>query len=178
MSIEDSPLLDQVFEQVLNLHNEIARYEQTMQDVFDDLHPQHRDSARNLLHYLAFRCHDVRDIQGKLSSLGLSSLGRSEAYILTALQQVLNVLSRLTPKTLLATAAAPPLASWEEGKAILDRNTVALFVPTRPGDTFTSWSRCQRKRPTATNMSARWFKTAWTACGLTARTTMSAREKK
>jgi len=133
MSIEDSPLLDQVFEQVLNLHNEIARYEQTMQDVFDDLHPQHRDSARNLLHYLAFRCHDVRDIQGKLSSLGLSSLGRSEAYILTALQQVLNVLSRLTPKTLLATAAAPPLASWEEGKAILDRNTVALFGPDPAG---------------------------------------------
>jgi pyruvate kinase len=133
MSILDSPLLDQTFEQVLNLHNEIARYEKAMQAVFDDLHPQHRDSARNLLHYLAFRCHDVRDVQGKLSSLGLSSLGRSEACILTALQQVLSILSRLTRKTLPATAAVPPLVSWEEGKAILARNTVALFGPDPAG---------------------------------------------
>ena len=33
-------------------------------------------SARNLLHYLAVRRHDIRKLQENLSALGLSSLGR------------------------------------------------------------------------------------------------------
>jgi pyruvate kinase len=38
-------------------------------------------SAANLAAYLAFRQHDIRDIQNELSVLGLSSLGRTEAHV-------------------------------------------------------------------------------------------------
>ncbi len=38
-------------------------------------------SAANLAAYLAFRHHDIRDIQDELAVLGLSSLGRIEAHV-------------------------------------------------------------------------------------------------
>jgi pyruvate kinase len=39
-------------------------------------------SVRNLLHYIHFRRNDLRPLQKRLSSQGLSSLGRSEAHLL------------------------------------------------------------------------------------------------
>ena len=42
------------------------------------IHPNYQDSARNLLHYLALRRHDLRPLQLRLAALGLSSLGRAE----------------------------------------------------------------------------------------------------
>ena len=54
-----------------------------------------RASARNLLHYLALRRHDLRDLQVGLSRIGLSSLGRTEANVLAGLDAVLVTLHRL-----------------------------------------------------------------------------------
>jgi len=54
-----------------------------------------RDSARNLLHYLAFRRFDLRPEQTRLAHWGLSSLGRSESHVLYNLDAVLNGLDRL-----------------------------------------------------------------------------------
>jgi pyruvate kinase len=53
-----------------------------------DVHPSYRDSARNLLHYVALRRRDVRDLQKRLASLGLSSLGRTESHVLDNLMAV------------------------------------------------------------------------------------------
>ena len=54
-----------------------------------------RESARNLLHYVALRGHDLRPLQRRLAHLGLSSLGRSEAHVLATIDAVLAVLHRL-----------------------------------------------------------------------------------
>ena len=51
--------------------------------------PSMRESAFNLVHYLAVRRHDVRELQGELARLGLSSLGRMEAHVIASLQAVL-----------------------------------------------------------------------------------------
>ncbi len=53
-----------------------------------------RDSARNLLHYLALRQVDLRPIQRRLADLGLSSLGRAEGHTLYNLNAVLSHLKR------------------------------------------------------------------------------------
>ncbi|HUO37916.1 MAG TPA: pyruvate kinase [Mycobacterium sp.] len=45
----------------------------------------HRGSARNLVDYWAIRQHDLRDLQSRLASFGLSSLGRSEAHVAATL---------------------------------------------------------------------------------------------
>jgi pyruvate kinase len=48
----------------------------------------HGTGARNLIHYLALRGHDLRDLQRGLSELGLSSLGRCEAHVLHSIEQL------------------------------------------------------------------------------------------
>jgi len=54
-----------------------------------------RDSARNLVHYLALRQHDLRPLQLELSRRGLSSLGRAEAHVLSNLDAVIAALRRM-----------------------------------------------------------------------------------
>lgn len=64
--------------------------------LLNEVHPQHRESARNLLHYLTLRTLDLRDLQGELSSLSISSLGHSEGYTLSNLLKILQLLIMLT----------------------------------------------------------------------------------
>ncbi|MGD9543647.1 MAG: pyruvate kinase [Methylocystis sp.] len=53
------------------------------------------DGARNLADYLALRSHDLIALQLRLSAFGLSSLGRSEADVMPALDALLATLGRL-----------------------------------------------------------------------------------
>src|SRR5262249_42714567 len=57
-------------------------------------------SARNLVHYLALRRHDIRSLQERLASLGLSSLGRAEPCVLSTLDAVLRILHQLGKRAL------------------------------------------------------------------------------
>jgi pyruvate kinase len=91
-----------------------------------------RDSARNLLHYLAFRRFDLRRDQTRLSHWGLSSLGRSESHVLYNLDAVLSGLDRLRGRSP-AARPAPPVPDPERGRRILARNARRLLGPTRPG---------------------------------------------
>jgi len=75
---------------------------QTERDFAKDLgktDPRFRESARNLLHYLALRQFDMRSLQARLAALGLSSLGRCERHVMASLQAVLQVLQRLSNGT-------------------------------------------------------------------------------
>lgn len=53
------------------------------------------DGARNLACYLSMRSRDLRPLQLRLAAFGLSSLGRSEADVLTSLDALLATLRRL-----------------------------------------------------------------------------------
>jgi pyruvate kinase len=69
--------------------------EKEFQSSIAEVSPESRCSARNLLHYLALRQHDVRDLQSRLASLGLSSLGRSESSTLAGLESIISLLEKL-----------------------------------------------------------------------------------
>ena len=94
---------------------------------------EHRPSARNLLHYLAVRQHDLREIQDDLAKLGLSSLGRLEPYALACVDSVIAALSRLCdPPQLLDLKPAPPV-DFETGTHLLAAHTEALLGPAPKG---------------------------------------------
>ena len=56
-------------------------------------------SAANLAAYLAFRLHDVREIQEELAVLGLSSLGRTESHVRAGIAAVSPRLARTTRRS-------------------------------------------------------------------------------
>jgi pyruvate kinase len=60
-----------------------------------DLHECHRESAKNLLHYLSLRRRDLRQIQHQLAAEGLSSLGRAESHVKASVEAIEGVLRRL-----------------------------------------------------------------------------------
>jgi pyruvate kinase len=85
----------------------------------------HRDSARNLLHYLAVRQIDVRQLQPALAALGLSSLGRMEASTLFTLSTVLFALHRLAGQDW-QPGVKPPV-DFEAGQMLLSRHAETLL---------------------------------------------------
>lgn len=95
-----------------------------------ELHASHRASARNLLHYLALRSHDIRPWQERLAMLGLSSLGRAEAHVLHTVDTVLQLLHQLTDQV--QPAAPRGSVGFSEGHALLEQHTEALLGP-KPG---------------------------------------------
>ncbi|HUJ24809.1 MAG TPA: pyruvate kinase [Myxococcales bacterium] len=90
--------------------------------------PHHAQSARNLLHYLALRSHDLRALQSSLAELGLSSLGRCEGHVLSSIEQLARVLAILAGKE------PPPngsggSAGLSDSREELARNTELLLGP-------------------------------------------------
>lgn len=94
-----------------------------------DLHVAHRRSATNLLHYLALRRTDVREVQPLLAELGLSSLGHTEAHVLATLDAVIGNLRRISGQPHQAALPAPPV-THREGRRLVETNADAAFGPT------------------------------------------------
>lgn len=87
--------LDSLIQSLQELRNDCLANEVSLQEEIDRVVPEYRASARNLVHYLALRQHDVRELQRELSCLGLSSLGRLEGHTLAAIDAVLVALHKL-----------------------------------------------------------------------------------
>jgi pyruvate kinase len=60
-----------------------------------DVRADLRESALNLVHYLALRAEDRRPLQAQLAAQGLSSLGRCESHVLAQVDAVTSLLARL-----------------------------------------------------------------------------------
>jgi hypothetical protein len=98
--------LPQLIQGLENLHSEMLNLANDNLPALLHIHKDHQASAGNLLHYLALRRHDIRELQERLASMGLSSLGRTEGHALGGLRTVVGVLSRLNQA---ASAAGVPL---------------------------------------------------------------------
>jgi pyruvate kinase len=119
--------------QLASLRSEMLDLEASGQIEFSGVHADHRSSATNLLHYLALRRHDIRQLQGQLAALGLSSLGRTEPHVISALYAVMNALHRLAGSQ--GTDGDLPDGAPEigEGAVLLEKNTEALLGPSPRG---------------------------------------------
>jgi pyruvate kinase len=91
--------------------------------------PRWRNSAENLLHYLALRSQDIRSMQQALGHLGLSRLGRAESHVMASLQTVSTVLHRL--QGLAAPEIMTPI-SIAAGPALVERHAEDLMGPRSP----------------------------------------------
>ena len=77
------------------LRQEALALELVHADSLHQVNPAHRESARNLLHYLSLRQSDIRKLQDELAMIGLSRLGRAEAHVMFSLDAILTTLNAL-----------------------------------------------------------------------------------
>jgi pyruvate kinase len=112
---------------LLELRRAALDEERKLEAELAGLHPDHQAGARNLIHYLSVRRHDLRALQAELTRLGLSSLGRLEHCCLATLNS--------TTRALLALDRRPPVPELEDatptdfdsGNRILSRHAEALL---------------------------------------------------
>lgn len=119
--------LDDMSRRLTDLRSEMLGAEADGLDGLTDLPPHTHASARNLLHYLALRRHDLRPLQRQLESFGLSSLEGAESRALENVETVIENLRQLDAATPHSTASS------NHGRALLDAHTDALFGPAPPG---------------------------------------------
>ncbi|MGZ8714449.1 MAG: pyruvate kinase [Mycobacterium sp.] len=93
--------------------------------------PEFRASARNIVHYWAIRQYDLRDLQARLGTFGLSSLGRSEPHVEATLRLVRSAVVAILEDTW--RPPEPAAVSAEEGRELLRRRAVELLGPAPAG---------------------------------------------
>ncbi len=125
-------VLEKLTQVLLDIRDRAIAFERSFESELASVAPEYRASARNLLHYLALRQHDLRDPQRELSSFGLSSLGRSEAHTLAGLDAVLAVLHRLANRPMERGPKAVPPVDFSTGPEMLTRHAEALLGRSRP----------------------------------------------
>src|SRR5271157_1434999 len=117
------------------LHAEMTSLVQTMRrdaDAIAAAWPAVQDergfapSAANLAHYLALRRHDLRGLQRRLMTVGLSSLGRLESRVVPALEAVEASLAALCGTS---RPSYPPAAAFFAGERLLAARTREVLGP-------------------------------------------------
>jgi pyruvate kinase len=118
-------VLDRLALDVQELKDEVLRGEEDLADALKAVHPENRPSARNLVHYLALRRHDIRSLQLRLARVGLSSLGRSESHVLITLDRILAMLALARGTT--PPDVPPPPIGFRQGERVLAANARRLL---------------------------------------------------
>ena len=117
--------LDRLADMIRQVIEGMEAFEDRFAEEIARAHPQYRASAANLVHYMALRQYDLRDLQQQLAQLGLSSLGRAEAHVMASIEAVARVISSL--RRVEDHASGRTAVSFPESAALLVANTNALF---------------------------------------------------
>lgn len=87
-----------LIEQLEELQTALEDKEANSQDRINAVCDTYKESARNLLHYQAFREFDLRAVQKQLRNLSLSRLANAEGHLMASLHNTLHILHRLIDK--------------------------------------------------------------------------------
>ncbi|WP_437477125.1 pyruvate kinase [Sorangium sp. So ce1014] len=126
MACPDPQVVEHALAAVEALRASAGEHEQRYRHLIEAVHPRHRAGATNLLHYLAVRQQDLRELQRRLASLGLSSLGRLESCALASLDAVLGALDALARRPEARERVEPP-TTFASGGALLEEHALALL---------------------------------------------------
>ena len=123
-----TPEFAQLIDEMLQLRRDMVKLAKDSCDLLDDVHAAHRESAENLLHYIALRSCDRRPLQMELAKAGLSSLGRAESHVLSMVDAVLAMLHQASGRKWQSETRASKV-DLEEGRRLLSSHTEALLGP-------------------------------------------------
>ena len=126
--------LTSLIAELRQIHQGMARIDDACAGYLNAIPDDQQASARNLLHYLALRSHDLRHAQPLLASYGVSSLGRTESHVRHGLEAVLKVLHLLDGDSWDALIDSAPITK-DAGEVLLAAHTDALLGPAPDGRT-------------------------------------------
>lgn len=115
--------------QLSKIRQDMIGLAEKLRAAIDEIDEDQRKSAINLIHYMAFRRHDLRSLQSELRELGLSTLGRSESHVLATIEAVLTTLSHLSQCPIEESNGEKPTVSFEDAGELLARHTTSLLGP-------------------------------------------------
>lgn len=115
----------ELLEQLEQIENEAKALEKKYEKRLKKIHPANQKSALNLIHYLALRNQDIRDLQDTLGQLGISRLGRAESHVMASIAAVKNLLNKILKKE--QVEVEKPAVSFKKGRKILRANTSSLL---------------------------------------------------
>ena len=81
--------------QLEEIMHKAGKLEAEYADRLSSVHPNYRESASNLLHYLAFRSFDIGELQQRLRYLGLPDLANIEGHVMTSLRTIWSIINKL-----------------------------------------------------------------------------------
>jgi pyruvate kinase len=114
-----------LLEQLESIKKEAFAFESKYAEHLSNIHPSNAESARNLVHYLALRNQDIRELQNSLWELGISRLGRAESHVMASIISVENLLKSLLYDDEFETEK--PFISFKKGRKLLKSHTIDLF---------------------------------------------------
>lgn len=118
-----------VGEQLQGIEKQCREFESRYADELSAVHPGYRDSARNLLHYLALRGSDIQELQENLAALGLSSLDRAERNVMASVSTVQTALREMAGDTALASAVEPGALELRNSRADSHKKAILGDAP-------------------------------------------------
>jgi len=125
------PIIERALRELESLHADLTTVAGRFEAELSRVHSTHRQSALNLLHYVALRGRDLRELQDVLAALGLSSLGRAESHVMANVEAVLDMLHRRSDPSSPVSAGATK--AFARGRALLEQHAATLLGPHRAG---------------------------------------------
>ncbi len=106
--------------------SDFHQYETLFSAILKKVHPNYKEEAANLIHYFAFRHHDVTSLQHSLGELGLSHLSKIEGHIYQSLISTKYLLHLLNNEKIIFPVGykQKPFSEFDE---ILENHTKALL---------------------------------------------------
>ncbi|BDD04888.1 pyruvate kinase [Aureibacter tunicatorum] len=119
--------IEELIELIDSLKSQGEIYEQKFSIRIEGSSVNYQNSARNLLHYIALRKNDIRELQTHLGHLGISRLGKAEMHIRESINAVKTNLIKINE--LPHEAIQTGIEAFINEKQILNAHTDDLLGP-------------------------------------------------
>ncbi len=118
-----------MIEELAKLQDEAIKMQQTYANRLEKVHHEYYESALNLVHYLAIRKFDIRNLQQQLGQMGISRLGKAEGHVMASLLAIKDQLHKIEGST--RPQNGLPYISINEASEKLERHA-SLLLGSRP----------------------------------------------
>ena len=115
--------IDYLIKRIDSVISDLKQYESLFAHNFKEIHPEYKEDALNLIHYFAFRHHDILTISERLGEIGLSHLSKIEGHIYPSLISTKFFLNLLVSSK----SEKHSLVKIPNTNLILEKNTKALL---------------------------------------------------